>query len=147
MQRGMTKFRNKSLQILNANLPRIKKHKDGEDRKRKLFVAGLKMKQILPTITYEHLLYNLIYEVYHYYDNRDKELNNDTVKRIAKGVLGIPIEEIKLESKCKKKYEVDKQYCAERGIKPNSYKNTVRKILKDEEIGNAQQPMTLLLLK
>ncbi len=28
------------------------------------------------------------------------------------------------------------QYCAEHGIKANSYKNTVRKILKDEEIGN-----------
>lgn len=116
--------------------PTIKRHKDGEGRRKKLFVAGLIMKKILPTISYEHLLYNLIYEVYHYYDNRDKELNNETLKRIAKRVIRIPSEDIVLQNKCKKKYVVDKQYCAERGIKPNSYKNTVRKMLKDEEIGN-----------
>lgn len=116
--------------------PRIKKHKDGEGRKKKLFIAGLVMKKILPTITYEHLLYNLIHEVYHYYDNRDKELNNETLKNIATNVIREPIEDIRLQNKCTKKYVVDKQYCAERGIKPNSYKNTVRKILKDEAIGN-----------
>ena len=114
----------------------IKKLRDGNGRRKKLFIAGLIMKKILPSITYEHLLYNLIYEVYYYYDNTDKVLNNATLKSIAKGVIQTPYEKIRLKSKNKKKFVVDKAYCAENGIKPNSFKNTVRKIIKDEEIGS-----------
>lgn len=114
----------------------IKRLRDKENRRYKLFIAGLIMKKIMPTITYEHLLYNLFYEVYHYYDNSDKVLNNATLTSIAKGIIQIPIEDIRLQSKCKKRFLVDKSFCAEYGIKPNSFKNTVRKILKDEEIGS-----------
>ena len=94
------------------------------------------MKKIMPTITYEHLLYNLFYEVYNYYDNTDKVLNTTTLTSIAKGIIQIPIEDIRLQGKCKKRFVVDKSFCAEYGIKANSYKNTVRKMLKDEEIGS-----------
>ena len=115
---------------------KIKRHRDKENRRYKLFIAGLIMKKIMPTIMYEHLLYNLFFEVYHYYDNSDKVLNNATLTSIAKGISQIPIEDIRLQSKCKKKFVVDKSFCAEYGIKPNSFKNTVRKMLKDEEIGS-----------
>lgn len=114
----------------------IKRLRDKENRRYKLFIAGLIMKKIMPTITYEHLLYNLFYEVYHYYDNTDKVLNNATLTSIAKGIIQIPIEDIRLQGKCKKRFVVDKSFCAEYGIKANSYKNTVRKMLKDEEIGS-----------
>lgn len=117
-------------------IPTVKKQRDGNGRRKKLFIAGLIMKKILPSITYEHLLYNLIYEVYYYYDNTDKVLNNSTLKSIAKGVIQTPYEKIQLKSKNKKKFVVDKAYCAENGLKPNSFKNTVRKMLKDEEIGD-----------
>lgn len=117
-------------------IPKVKKLRDKDNRRFKLFIAGLIMKKILPTITYEHLLYNLIYEVFHYYDNSDKVLNKTKLKDTAKRVIQTPIEEILLQSKCTKKYIVDKAFCAENGIKVNSYKNTVRKMLKDEEIGS-----------
>ncbi len=117
-------------------IAKIKKIRDKNSRRYKLFVAGLIMKKIMPTITYEHLLYNLVYEVYHYYDNSDKVLNSTTLKGIAKGIIQIPYESIQFKSKCKKKFVVDKSFCAEYGIKANSYKNTVRKMLKDEEIGS-----------
>lgn len=117
-------------------IPTVKKLRDGNGRRKKLFIAGLIMKKIKPTISYEHLLYNLIYEVYHYYDNTDKVLNNATLKDIAKGIIQTQIEEIHLKSKNKKKFVVDKAYCVENGFKPNSFKNKVKKILKDEEIGN-----------
>ena len=79
------------------------------------------MKKIMPTITYEHLLYNLFYEVYNYYDNTDKVLNTTTLTSIAKGIIQIPIEDIRLQGKCKKRFVVDKSFCAEYGIKANSY--------------------------
>ena len=130
----ISSFENKNGEVLHVST--LKKLRDKDNRRYKLFIAGLIMKKIMPTITYEHLLYNLFYEVYHYYDNSDKVLNNTTLKSIAKGIIQIPIEEIRLQNKCKKRFVVDKSFCAEYGIKANSYKNTVKKMLKDEEIGS-----------
>lgn len=117
-------------------IPKVKKLRDKDNRRFKLFIAGLIMKKIMPTITYEHLLYNLIYEVYHFYDNSDNVLNRTTLKGIAKAVFLTSVEDITLQSRCKKTFVVDKSYCVLHGISANSYKNTVHKILKDEEIGS-----------
>ncbi len=114
----------------------VKKLRDGDGRRKKLFVAGLIRKKILPSITFEHLLYNLVCERFYYYDNSDKVLTNKELTRIAKEVINKPLEEIKLSSKEKRKFVVDRAYCLEHGISPNAMKNTVKKKLKDEEIGN-----------
>lgn len=115
----------------------IKKHRDGDCRRRKLYIAGLVMKQIMPTVTYEHLLCNLVYERTHYYNNSDKVLTNEVLKEIARNVMRTPLEEIHLKKRGRnKKFVVDKLYCAEHGISPNALKNKVKKMLNDEEIGN-----------
>lgn len=116
----------------------VKKLRDGDGRRKKLYIAGLIMKMILPSITFEHLLYNLICERTYYYDNSDRVLSNKVLANIAQNVVKKPLEDIRLQCKRKKrKFEVDKSYCALRGISPNAMKNKVRKMLKDEEIGNA----------
>ena len=94
------------------------------------------MKKIKPSITYEHLLYNLICERTWHHDNSDGVISNNVLSEIAKNVINTPVEEIHLQSRHKKKFEIDKAYCAEHGISPNTMKNIVRKKLKDEEIGN-----------
>ena len=118
------------------NLTKIKKHRDGDRRRKKLFIAGLIMKKIMPTITFEHLLFNLICERTWHYDNSDGVITNSVLSDIAKNIINIPIEEISLQSRHKKKFIIDKAYCVEHGISPNKMKNIVRKKLKDEEIGN-----------
>lgn len=116
----------------------VKKLRDGDNRRKKLYIAGLIMKKILPSITFEHLLYNLICERTYYYDNSDRVLSNKVLANIARNVVNIPLEKIQLQSKRKKrKFCVDKSYCAMLGISPNAMKNKVRKMLKDEEIENA----------
>lgn len=116
----------------------VKKLRDGDNRRKKLYIAGLIMKKILPSITFEHLLYNLICERTYYYDNSDRVLSNKVLANIARNVVKKPLEDIRLQSRRKKrKFEVDKSYCALHGISPNAMKNKVRKMLKDEEIGNA----------
>ncbi len=116
----------------------VKKLRDGDNRRKKLYIAGLIMKKILPSITFEHLLYNLICERTYYYDNSDRVLSNKVLANIARNVVNTPLEKIQLQSKRKKrKFCVDKSYCAMLGISPNAMKNKVRKMLKDEEIGNA----------
>lgn len=113
----------------------IRKVRDGQGRRKKLFIAALIMKSILPSITFEHLLFNLINERYYYYVNTDKVLTNDVLMDIAKNVINTPIGDIHLQSKHKKRFVVDKSYCAQYNIKPNAMKNVVRKILHDAEIG------------
>lgn len=114
----------------------VKKLRDNNGRRKKLFIAGLIMKKILPSITFEHLLYNLICERFYYYDNSDRVLSNKELIRISKEVINTPIEKINLNCREKRKFIVDKAYCAEHNIPPNEMKNRVRKKLKDEEIGN-----------
>lgn len=113
----------------------IRKIKDGQGRRKKLYIAALIMKFIQPNITYEHLLFNLINERYYYYVNTDKVLTNMVLMDIAKNVINTPIENIHLQSQHKKKFVVDRSYCAHYNIKPNAMKNVVRKILHDAEIG------------
>lgn len=115
----------------------IKKYKDGERRRKKLYIAALIMKKIMPEITYEHLLFNLINERYYYYNNTDKQLSNAVLSSIAVSVVNTPIEDIKLNSKPKKaKFKVDKTYCeCVLGISANQYKQIVKKQLNDELIG------------
>lgn len=116
----------------------VRKLKDGDRRRKKLYIAGLIMKKILPTITFEHLLFNLINERYYYYNNIDKQLSNEVLATIARTVVNTPIEEIKLNSKPKKtKFKLDKAYCENiLGISANQYKQIVKKQLNDELIGS-----------
>lgn len=115
----------------------VKNLRDGDNRRKKLYIAALIMKKIMPNITFEHLLYNLICERTYYYDNSDRVLSNKVLANIAQNVVKMPLEDIRLQSKQrKKKFEIDKSYCALHGISPNAMKNKVRKLLNDEEIWN-----------
>lgn len=116
----------------------IKKMKDGDGRRKKLFIAAMIMKKILPAITYEHLLFNLINERYYYYNNSDKQLTNEILSSIASNVVNLPIEDIKLNSKPNNaKFKIDKAYCeGVIGMSANQYKQKVKKQMNDDIIGS-----------
>ena len=115
----------------------VKIKRDGDNRRKCLFVSALIRRKILPNITFEHLLYNLVAERQWYYDNSDNTLNNQELMRIANNSLNMEYEKINIKTKRKpSKFKVDKLYCSERGIKPKSMVGIVRRKLKDEEIGN-----------
>ena len=115
----------------------VKIKRDGDNRRKCLFVSALIRRKILPSITFEHLLYNLVAERQWYYDNSDNTLNNQELMRIANNALSMEYEKINIKTKRKpSKFKVDKMYCSERGIKPKAMVGIVRRKLKDEEIGN-----------
>ena len=113
----------------------MKKIRDGEGRKKKLYTAALIRKQIYPIVSAEHLLFNLIVDRTYFYDNSDKELTNARLLDMAKRVVATPLEDIRISLFRPKEYEVDKEYCRLHGIAPNEMKNRVRKALKDQQIG------------
>lgn len=116
---------------------KCKRLRDGDKRKKKLYASALIRKQILPSVSFEHLLFNLVCDREYYYDNSDNELNNNRLIDICKRVSATPLEEIKLQRYRPKEYEVDKEYCREHGITPNEMKNRVKRQLKDMEIGES----------
>ena len=116
---------------------RVHKWVDGEQRRKHLFIAALIMRKIRPSITLEHLMFNLVVERQHYYNNADNQLNNEVLYSIAKRVINTPLEKITLNSKKKKgKFVVDKEYWAEYGVNANQAKQIIRGKMKDYEIAN-----------
>lgn len=112
-----------------------KKYGDGERRRYKLFVSCLIRRQIYPEITFEHLLFNLIIDREEYYDYHDGTLSLKCLCDIAFNAYCLPLSEISLKRYRPHEYKVDKEYCLQNGISPNSYKNTVRGLMKEAEIG------------
>lgn len=114
----------------------VKRIRDGDGRRKCLYIGALIRRMIRPYISFEHLLYNLVAERQWYYDNSDKVLTNDVLMQIANNALNIPIEKINIKTKRKpSKFKVDKSYCLQNGIKPKAMVGIVRRKLKDEEIG------------
>lgn len=114
----------------------VKRIRDGEGRRKCLYIGALIRRMIHPNISFELLLYNLIAERQWYYDNSDKVLTNEVLMQIANNALSIPIEKINIKTKRKpSKFKVDKSYCLQNGIKPKVMVGIVRRKLKDEEIG------------
>lgn len=114
----------------------LRKRRDGDKRRYYMYLSALIRKQIMPDITFEHLLYNLVCERQYFYDNSDRVLTNQFLMEKALTVINTPIEKILLGSYRKRpKYKVDREFCRKNGIKPVALSNKVRSKLYTEKIG------------
>lgn len=113
--------------------------KDGDGRRDKMFVQCLIRRKIKPDITLEELVFNLACERQWYFNNDDNQLNNKELIRIATNAMNV--EEITIPPTATgKKFIVDKAYWAERDINANQAKQMIKKMIKNEEIGNLYDP-------
>lgn len=103
---------------------RIVRWEDGEHRRRKLYMTARVMKTIRPDISLEHLVYNLVFERYFYYDNKDGVLTNEELIKAARNAFRY---DGKVNTTKHPKFSVNKSYWAERGKNANQAKNIVRK--------------------
>lgn len=102
----------------------IRRIKDGMGRRHKLFINGIIRRLIEPTLTIENILYNLVYEMYFYIDNRDKAITNIILYNLAKNIYNADLTKYNELGKSKRKYMANPLYC----IKHNLRKNTVSKM-------------------
>ena len=109
----------------------VQKWEVDSGRKKRLYVSAQIMRHNLPDITKEELIYNLVFERFHYYDNTDGDLNNGRLESIADNALQYDFE---LAPKKHKEFAVSKEYCASMGLTPNQVKNTIRKEMKEQEV-------------
>ena len=56
--------------------PKVRKYKDGERRRERLYIDALMMRAIKPNATFLELLYNLVLRRKYFYDNSDNVLTN-----------------------------------------------------------------------
>lgn len=110
------------------------RRKDGEGRRRNIYLNLLLRKRINPQITLEEMLYCGLWELYYYIDNtsEDKITKND----IAQIAVNAYFDECRIKDNNTKKYKINKKYCKENNINPKSanifYLNTKKKQAKKE---------------
>jgi hypothetical protein len=109
---------------------RISKFKDGEGRRKRLFTDACIIRKIEPDITFEKLLYNLVYRRMRYYDNSDNVLTNKVLVEKAMYVLDLPLSDLDvLEPTKHGKFTTSKEYCNAHNLKRISYARKVQKDL------------------
>lgn len=116
--------------VWNNKKARISKFKDGEGRRKRLFTDACIIRKIEPDITFEKLLYNLVYRRMRYYDNSDNVLTNKVLVEKAMYVLDLPLSDLDvLEPTKHGKFTTSKEYCNAHNLKRISYARKVQKDL------------------
>lgn len=97
-------------------IARIIKLKDGEGRRRKIFTSTLLRKIMIPNVSFPHLLYCGIYDLYYYcYNNEDPITKNQLYRAVINAAKSQPTEELIEKSKPEKKSIANPAYCAKYG--------------------------------
>lgn len=115
----------------------VMKIKDGEGRRKKLFLNGIIRRKINPDITFENMLYCLVYEFEYYYINDGNRINKRVLFDIAESVMKADIVDSSL-GKPKYKSRVNPLYCEKYGMTPNEVMGKLRN--KKQYIGELYDP-------
>jgi hypothetical protein len=123
--------------IRNWKNNRIVRIKDGEGRRYKLFINGILRRLINPEITYDNLVYNLLYELYYYYSNVGAKniIGKAEIKQIAANVMKANLDDYQYLKGADREYEVNQAYCVKHNQSKRSVSNTARKLKRWEKIG------------
>lgn len=114
---------------------RAKKIKDGNGRRRKLFINGILRRQMLPEITFEHLLCCFVFEMWYYIDNKQDKIKKQDLVTIATNVMEADVSVYSFEKRDKRKYAVNEAYCQKHNISKVAARNISRRIINHEKIG------------
>ena len=94
------------------------KLKDGQGRRRKLFINGIIRRLINPSITFDNLLYNLLFELVHYISNynADNIIGKQEIFNIARNVMKEDITQYEGLKGTTRKFMVNPKYCEKYGL-------------------------------
>ena len=113
-----------------------KKIKDGEGRRRKLFINGILRRKMLPDISFEHLLNCLVFELYHFVENNIKDpIKKKDLVQIAINAIKADISTYSFEHTDRRKFIVNDAYCKKHNVSRRTARNLSKKIRLYEQIG------------
>ena len=121
----------------SSGKPHVMKYRDGEGRRKRLYVDALMIKAIRPDITFVELLYNLVFRRQHYYDNSDGVLENRLLIEDTNAVIAMSSEEIdaRISNSRHGMFSTDPVWCALHNVTRRKHSRTVAKMINYEKIG------------
>lgn len=113
------------------------KIKDGEGRRRKLFINGIIRRLINPSITFDNLLYNLLYELVNYISNyeADNIIDKKELFKIARDVMSKDMANYEHLRGKHKQFIVNPNYCIKYNLTKNEVKSMAAKMIRYNQIG------------
>lgn len=92
---------------------------DGNGRRKKLYINAILRRAINPSITFDNLLYNIVWEFYHYYINDGNRIDKKTLYDIVSNAMQQDINPTLLtKGKPRYKFFVNKLYCQKYNMSP-----------------------------
>jgi hypothetical protein len=94
------------------------KIKDGQQRRYKLFMNGIIRRLINPNITFDNLLYNMLYELVYYISNFDAEniIGKKEIYNIARSVMKKDIAQYEGLKGTKRVFIINPNYCISHNV-------------------------------
>ena len=113
------------------------KIKDGEGRRRKLFINGIIRRLINPNITFDNLLYNLLHELVYYYSNYDADniIDKKVIYKIATDVMNKDMSNYERLRGSHKEFMVNPNFCIKYNLTKNEVKSMAAKMIRYKHIG------------
>ena len=116
---------------------KARKIKDGEGRKKKLFINGILRRMMIPTISFEHLLNCLVYELYHYIDNSKDIIKKQRLFDIAMSAWNADITQYEhLRQSDNREFIVNDNYCIKYNVSRSTARNISKKAITYDKIGS-----------
>lgn len=113
--------------------------KDGQQRKKKLFINGILRRYMVDNLSFEYLLQCLVNELYYYVNNTKDAISKKMLYGIACNAYKADLEAYKdkIDTKTDKRtFIVNEAYCAKYNVSKGTVRNEVKQMLLFAEIGN-----------
>ena len=117
---------------------KVKKIKDGQNRKKKLFVNAILRRLMIKNLTFEHLLHNLVNELYYYIDNKTDSISKKKLFEIASNAFNSNLTNYNSLSKKsdKRDYIINDNYCIKYNLNKKKVLAMVKRMINFEKIGS-----------
>lgn len=117
-----------------ARTTRIRRIKDGEGRRRLLFMNGIIRRLVTnDTITYDNLLYCLVYEFEHFYEYKD--IGKSDIKKVADSAWNADLTKYQGLRGAKNGFRVNPKFCLKYRLTPKQAKPIAQKQFNCHKIG------------
>ena len=118
------------------NVSRARKIRDGERRRKKLFINGILRRKMVKDISFEHLLNCMVYELYHYIENSKDRISKKELYEITLNIFHSNIDKYDgFHGNNKRKFIVNDKYCIKHNLNRKQVRNISRKLITYNQIG------------
>lgn len=126
--------------VVGTNLVKLK---DGQHRRKALYMCAIMRRLMIPDITIEHLLANAWYDLNYYISNAIDPINRYELTEICVRAYTTDISKYDIDTfkdKKQPKFIINDDYCAQNGITKKKALSLARKLLNYERIGEVYDP-------